>query len=67
VSINLPAPHNVQGVYKVQDVMLAAFSAKPGLAPTATVQASTARYTFDDLLRVSRSAVGADPNGTTNN
>jgi hypothetical protein len=67
VSVSLPAPHNVSGVYKVQDVVLAAFSAKPGIAPTATVQASTARYTFDDLLRVSRSAVGADPNGTTDN
>jgi hypothetical protein len=66
VSVNLPPPHNVIATLKIQDVMLAAFSAVPGRTPTATVSASTARYTFDDLLRVTRSAVGVDPNGTGN-
>jgi hypothetical protein len=66
VHVDLPAPHNVAGDYQIQDVMLSAFSAIAGRLPTATVQASTARYTFDDLLRISRSAVGVDPNGTGN-
>jgi hypothetical protein len=64
VHVDLPPPHNVFGDYQIQDVMLSAFSAIAGRPPTATVQASTARYTFDDLLRISRSAVGVDPNGT---
>jgi hypothetical protein len=66
VVVDLPPPHNVSASLKIQDLVLAGFSAKPGITPTATVTASTARYTFEDLLRVTRSAVGVDPNGTGN-
>ena len=35
------------------------FSAKPGQPPTYTVQASSQRYSLDDLLRMARGTIGA--------
>lgn len=39
----LPPPTNLGGDYKIQDVTIANFSAKPGQPPTYTVQASSER------------------------
>ena len=55
----LPAPTNLGGDYKIQDVTIANFSAKPGQPPTYTVQASSQRYSLDDLLRMARGTIGA--------
>ncbi len=56
---NLPSPTNLAGNYKIQDVTISAFSAKPGQPPTYTVQASSQRYSLDDLLRMARGTIGA--------
>ena len=56
---NLPAPTNLTGSYKIQDVTISAFSATPGHPPTYTVMASSQRYSLDDLLRIARGTVGA--------
>ena len=55
----LPAPTNLGGDYKIQDVTIANFSPKPGQPPTYTVQASSERYSLDDLLRMARGTIGA--------
>ena len=55
----MPAPTNLAGDYKIQDVTIANFSAKPGQPPTYTVQASSQRYSLDDLLRMARGTIGA--------
>ena len=55
----LPPPTNLGGDYKIQDVTIANFSAKPGQPPTYTVQASSERYSLDDLLRMARGTIGA--------
>ncbi len=56
---SLPAPTNLSGGYKIQDVTISAFSAIPGQPPTYTALASTQRYSLDDLLRIARGTVGA--------
>ena len=56
---NLPPPTSLAGNYKIQDVTIANFSAKPGQPPTYTVQASSERYSLDDLLRMARGTIGA--------
>ena len=55
----MPAPTNLAGDYKIQDVTIANFSAVPGHPPTYTVQASSQRYSLDDLLRIARGTIGA--------
>ena len=55
----LPPPTNLGGDYKIQDVTIANFSPKPGQPPTYTVQASSERYSLDDLLRMARGTIGA--------
>ena len=55
----LPPPTNLGGDYKIQDVTISGFSAKPGQPPTYTVQASSQRYSLDDLLRMARGTIGA--------
>jgi hypothetical protein len=59
IVVNLPAPIGLTGSFKIQDVQIGAFSAKPGQPPTYTVDASTASYSFEDLLRLARGRVGA--------
>jgi hypothetical protein len=55
----MPAPTNLSGDYKIQQVTISAFSAVPGQPPTYTVQASSQRYSLDDLLRIARGTIGA--------
>ena len=55
----MPAPTNLTGDFKIQDVTIANFSAKPGQPPTYTVLASSQRYSLDDLLRQARGTIGA--------
>ena len=55
----MPAPTNLGGDYKIQQVTISAFSAVPGQPPTYTVQASSQRYSLDDLLRIARGTIGA--------
>jgi hypothetical protein len=50
VAINLPAPTNLVGSFLIQRVQLSRFHV-PALAPLRTVQASSTRFSFDDVLR----------------
>jgi hypothetical protein len=50
ISVNLPAPTNVVGEYKIQQVTIANFRPRAGQYPTYTVLASSARFSFEDLL-----------------
>ena len=59
IVIGLPAPTNLSGSFKIQDVTIATFSGVPGQPPTYTVLASSQRYSLDDLLRIARGTVGA--------
>lgn len=55
ISVNLPAPTSVVGDFKIQRVTISQFSMNPDLFPTYTVEASTTRFSFEDLLRMVRS------------
>lgn len=50
---DFPAPTSVSGDYKIQAVTIAQFQF-PDLLPTCTVEASSERYSFEDLLRLAR-------------
>lgn len=50
IAINLPAPTNLTGDFLIQRVQLSRFHI-PALAPLRTVQASSTRFSFDDVLR----------------
>jgi len=50
VAITLPAPTNVTGEFLIQRVQLSHFHI-PTLAPLRTVQASSTRFSFEDVLR----------------
>jgi hypothetical protein len=50
VTIALPAPTNLAGAFLIQRVQLSRFHV-PALAPLRTVQASSTRFSFDDVLR----------------
>jgi len=50
VAIDLPAPTNLVGSFLIQRVQLSRFHV-PQLAPLRTVQASSTRFSFDDVLR----------------
>jgi hypothetical protein len=50
VTITLPAPTNLVGEFLIQRVQLSQFHV-PALAPLRTVQASSTRFSFDDVLR----------------
>lgn len=52
VGVNLPAPTQVQGYYKIQDVQIGSFH--PYTYAVYQVTASSQRYTFEDLLRQQR-------------
>jgi hypothetical protein len=54
ITVNLPAPTNVTGTYKVQQVTIANFRPQPTQYPTYTVEASSSRFSFEDWLRVMR-------------
>jgi len=50
IAIDLPAPTNLVGSFLIQRVQLSRFHV-PALAPLRTVQASSTRFSFDDVLR----------------
>jgi hypothetical protein len=49
---NLPAPTNLVGTFKIQHVVINNFRPFPTQYPTFTVQASSSRFSFEDLLRL---------------
>jgi hypothetical protein len=54
ITVNLPAPTNVTGTYKIQQVTISNFRPHPTQYPTFTVEASSSRFSFEDWLRVMR-------------
>jgi len=57
VTVNLPAPTNIAGTFKIQQVRLSLFQAAHStLYPQYDVQASPTRFSLDDLLRIARKA-----------
>lgn len=57
ITVNLPAPTNVNGTFKIQRVTISKFH--PSLFPTHQVEASNEKYSFEDLLR--RAARTSEP------
>lgn len=51
INVDLPAPTSVTGEFKIQRVTISGFSASRDLFPTFTAEASSVRFTFEDLLR----------------
>jgi len=51
ITVNLPAPTNVWGTFKIQSVTINNFRPHPTQAPTYTVTASSRRFNFEDWLR----------------
>lgn len=54
VTVMLPAPTSVEGSYKIQRVTISGFL--PHLHPLRQVEASNAKFSFEDLLRGARNA-----------
>ena len=52
ITANLPAPTNLVGTFKIQHVVINNFRPDPTQYPTFTVQASSSRFSFEDLLRL---------------
>lgn len=52
VTVNLPAPTNISGQYRIQSVTIDNYRPRPNQYPTYTVTASSALFSFDDLLRI---------------
>lgn len=50
IRVALPAPTNVNATFKIQSVTIGNFRPFPTQQPTFTVQASSSRFSFDDLL-----------------
>ena len=59
IHVALPAPFNLTGDFKIQDVTIKNFWPVPGVGPTFTCTASSNFYSLADLLRVARNTVGA--------
>lgn len=51
VTVDLPAPTDVHGVYRLQDVTIGTFNPRGLVPPTFDSTASSQRFTFEDLLR----------------
>jgi hypothetical protein len=51
ITVNLPAPTNVSGTFKIQSVTIDHFRPSPTQLPTYTVTASSRRFSFEDWLR----------------
>jgi hypothetical protein len=51
ITVNLPAPTNVFGAFKIQSVTINNFRPYPNQLPTYTVTASSRRFNFEDWLR----------------
>ena len=54
ITVTLPAPLNLNTVYKIQTVTIDNFRPYPTQYPTYTVEASSARFSFEDWLRALR-------------
>lgn len=54
ISVNLPAPTNVVGQFKIQNVTINNFRPYANQYPTFTVEASSQRFSFEEWLRVMR-------------
>lgn len=54
ITVNLPAPTNMSGALKIQRVIWSNFRPKADQLPTARVTASSARFSFEDWLRIVR-------------
>jgi hypothetical protein len=50
IAIDLPAPTSLAGTFQIQRVQLTQFDL-PGVAPLRTVEASSTRFSFEDVLR----------------
>jgi hypothetical protein len=57
----VPPPMNINGDFKIQQVTIAMFQF-PHVFPTFTVQASSNRFSFEDLLRLAQHAAAANAN-----
>lgn len=55
ITVNLGPPTNVTGTFRIQRVTWSDFRPFANQLPTATVEASAVRYSFEDLLRQRRS------------
>ena len=51
ITVNLPAPTNVFGAFKIQSVTIDKFRPHPNQYPTFTVTASSRHFSFEDWLR----------------
>jgi hypothetical protein len=51
ITVNLPAPTNLSGTYKIQTVTIGKFRPFPTQYPTFSVTASSSRFSFEDWLR----------------
>ena len=52
IHVDLPAPTNILGDYKIQQVVWSNFRPIAGQPPTARVSASSRRFSLEDLLRI---------------
>ena len=52
ITVNLPAPTNIVGTFRIQAVTITNFRPVPTQPPTFLVQASSTRFTFEDWLRI---------------
>lgn len=52
ISVDLPAPTSVSGAFKIQQVTISGFRPYANQYPTFAVQASSSRFSFEDLLRL---------------
>jgi hypothetical protein len=53
IAVNLPLPTNMVGTYKIQQVTISQFQFAP-TPPLRTIEASSNRFSFEDLLRLAR-------------
>jgi hypothetical protein len=51
VAVDLPAPTDIHGVYRLQDVTISTFNPRGIVPPTFDSTSSSQRFTFEDLLR----------------
>ena len=51
IAVNLPSPTSVDASYQIQRVTISAFSATAGLFPTYHAEASSTKFTFEDLVK----------------
>lgn len=56
ITVNLGSPTSIFGTFKIQQVTISNFHPNGAHAPTYDVQASTTRFSLEDLLRLARDA-----------